>query len=159
MRTIADLVAEHPFFTSFEPRMIELLGGCGANVRYRAGAAMFHEGEPADRFFVIRSGRVALQVHRPAGGALIIDTAEHGDVVGWSWLVPPYRWRFDGSASEEVRAVAFDATCLRARCDEDPATGYAFMTAVNRVMLHRLEAARFRLLDIYRGPHTVGSSS
>ena len=99
-----------------------------------AGQYLFHEGEPADRFFVVRRGRVALDVHVPRAADQVVDTVDEGDVVGWSWLVPPYRWFFDARAVADVSAVAFDATCLRGKCEEDPALGYALMQRVAQVM-------------------------
>jgi len=151
MRTIAQFLHEHPFFADFDPAMIELLAGCATNVHYREGETLFTEGGPADAFYVIRTGRVAIQVHLPAGGALVLDTVDAGDVVGWSWLVPPYRWAFDAHACLPTSATAFDAACLRAKCEADPAAGYLFMRRVNQIMMHRLEAARIRLLDLYGG--------
>ena len=79
----------------------------------------------------------------------VVDTVDEGAVVGWSWLVPPYQWFFDARAVQEVSAVAMDASCLRAKCDEDPALGYALMQRVAGVMYHRLQSARVRLLDLY----------
>lgn len=149
MRTIAQFVAEHPFFHGFDQPMVDLLAGCGTNVHYREGELLFQEGDPASTFYVIRKGRVAIQVHRTAGGALILDTVDADGVVGWSWLVPPYRWTFDARATAPTSAVVFDGGCLRDKCEADPAVGYALMKQVNHVMLLRLQAARGRLLDLY----------
>ena len=80
------------------------MAGCAVNVHFRAGQHLFHEGEPADTFYVIRHGRVSIEVHAPAGPPVVVDTAHDDDVVGWSWLVPPYRWTFDARATDETSA-------------------------------------------------------
>src|SRR5450756_2797700 len=80
-----------------------------------------------------------IQVHTPGGGGVVLDTADDGGVVGWSWLVPPYRWMFDARASESTSAVAFDGACLRGKCENDPVVGYALMQRVTQVMFDRLE--------------------
>jgi CRP/FNR family transcriptional regulator, cyclic AMP receptor protein len=146
---IKDYLPEHPFFKGLDPDLIEFLAGCARNVHFKEGEILFREGDKADTFYVIRRGRVAIQVHNPAGGGMIFDTADAGDVVGWTWLVPPYKWVFDASASEETSAVAFDGECLRGKCEADPAVGYALMNRVMLVMYDRLQAARMRLLDLY----------
>jgi CRP-like cAMP-binding protein len=149
IKEIKDYLPEHPFFKGLDPELIEFLAGCARNVHFKEGEILFREGDKADTFYVIRKGRVAIQVHNPAGGGMIFDTADAGDVVGWTWLVPPYKWIFDASASEDTSAVAFDGACLRGKCEADPAVGYALMNRVMLVMYDRLQAARMRLLDLY----------
>jgi CRP/FNR family transcriptional regulator, cyclic AMP receptor protein len=149
MRSLHDLLSEQPFFAGLDDDTVSLLVGCATNVHYRTGEYLFREGEPADRLFVVRRGRVALDVHMPGQPERVVDTVDEGAVVGWSWLVPPYQWFFDARAVQEVSAVAMDASCLRAKCDEDPALGYALMQRVAGVMYHRLQSARVRLLDLY----------
>ena len=146
---------EHPFFSGLDDSTVNMLVGCAQNVRFRPGEYLFHDGEAADRFFVVRRGRVALDVHVPGQGEQVVDTVDEGDVVGWSWLVPPYRWFFDARAVQDVSAVAVDATCLRDKCDDDPALGYEMMQRVANVMYHRLQSTRVRLLDLY-GADRVG---
>lgn len=149
MRDIAQYLPDHPFFAGLDADDLALVSGCATNVSLAAGEFLFHEGEPADRFFVVRRGRVAIEVHAPGAGTVVVDTADAGDVVGWSWLVPPYRWLFDARAVEATGAVAFDGRCLRGKCEEDPRLGYEFMQRVTQVMFERLVAARVRLLDLY----------
>lgn len=140
---------EHPFFAGLDDSTMSMLVGCAQNVHFRPGEYLFHEGEAANRFFVVRRGRVALDVHVPGRGEQVVDTVDEGDVVGWSWFVPPYRWFFDARAVQDVSAVAVDATCLRDKCDDDPALGYEMMQRVANVMYHRLQSTRVRLLDLY----------
>ena len=120
IRTLAEYLPEHPFFADFPDDVIGLLAGCATNVHFSTGEALFLEGEAANALYLIRRGRVAIQVHQPASGATTLATVDEGDVVGWSWLVPPYRWMFDARAMEETSAVSFDATCLRQKAEQDP---------------------------------------
>jgi CRP-like cAMP-binding protein len=151
MRTIAEGLTDHPFFEGLPPDSIDLVAGCALNVRFHPGQYLFHEGKAADTFYVVRHGRVALEMRTPTGAA-VLDTVDAGEVLGWSWLVPPYRWNFDGRAVDDVRAVRFDGACLRDKCADDPELGYAFLQRVVGVMSARLHSARFRLLDLYGNP-------
>ena len=110
---------------------------------------MARTGDAADQFFAIRHGRVSIELHSPERGPLILQTVDAGEIVGWSWLFPPYRWTFDARAMEQVRAISFDGACLRGKCERDPAMGFDFMKRVAEVFMRRLEAARLQLLDIY----------
>jgi len=149
MRTIEQFLPDHPFFTGLDAESLAIVAGCARNVSFAPGEYLFRTGQPADQFFVVRRGRVALEVHSPASGTMVVDTADAGDVVGWSWLVPPYSWLFDARAVEPTGAVAFDGLCLRGKCEEDPELGYELMKMVSQVMFSRLVAARVRLLDLY----------
>lgn len=149
MRTIAQYLPDHPFFAGLDEPTLALLAGCATNVSLAAGEYLFREGDPAARFFVVRRGRVAIELHDPAVGTVVIDTADAGDVVGWSWLVPPYRSIFDARAAEGTGVVAFDGLCLRGKCEDDSHLGYELMQRVTQVMSERLVAAQVRLLDLY----------
>ena len=149
MQTITEYLPHHPFFAGLDESVIALLAGCAVNAHFRPGQHLFHEGEPADTFYVVRHGRISLEVHSPAGPPVVVDSAHADDVVGWSWLVPPYRWLFDARATEETSAIAFDGACLRGKCEADPAIGYALLQRVVQVMSARLQSARVRLLDLY----------
>ncbi len=152
MRSIDQILAELPTFAGLAPGHLELIAGCGVNRVFAAGEHLAHEGDRADAFFVIRHGRVALEVAAPGRGALMIETLGEGAVVGWSWLFPPYRWSFDARALETTRAIAFDGACLRGKCDTDKPLGYELMQRFAAVMLDRLQATRLQLLDVYGEP-------
>jgi CRP-like cAMP-binding protein len=154
MRTIDQVLAELPVFEGLDPAYLEYIAGCGTNRVFGAGEQLFREGDPADSFFVIRHGRVALEVQAPGRGALMIETLGEGAVVGWSWLFPPHRYSFDARALEQTRTVAFDGACLRGKCEEDRNLGYELMQRFASVMLERLQATRLQLLDIYGQPAT-----
>jgi CRP/FNR family transcriptional regulator, cyclic AMP receptor protein len=149
MRTLEGILAGHPFFSGWEPRYLQLAVGCASNVRFNPGEFVFQEGEEANTFYLIRAGRVALEVVFPGRGAVTIQTLEGGEMLGWSWLIPPYSWRFDARAVETTRAIALDGKCLRGKCEEDHELGYELVKQVASSLGQRLDATRMRLLDIY----------
>jgi CRP/FNR family transcriptional regulator, cyclic AMP receptor protein len=149
METIDALLREVPVFHGLKPAWLELIAGCGSNVHFEQGAMLFREGDPADTFYVVRHGSVALETYVPARGPAMIETLEAGEVVGWSWLFPPYRWHFDARALTSVRATGFDGACLRGKCADDPKLGYDLMTRFAQVLIERLQWTRLRLLDLY----------
>ena len=118
MKTIAELVAEAPLFADLRSDRLDLIAGCGRNVHFADGEALFREDTPADTFYLLRHGSITLETYVPGRGPITIETLAAGDVVGWSWLFPPYRWYFDARALELVRAVEFDTTCLRDKLDD-----------------------------------------
>jgi CRP-like cAMP-binding protein len=149
MRGLEELITDSPVFTGLAAEQLQLIAGCGRNEHVEAGTPLFREGEPADRFFLIRTGAVALEIASPAGGALVIETLHAGDVVGWSWLFPPYRWHFDGRATAPTSLIAFDGACLRGKCDADHELGYELMGRFAASLVERLQATRLQLLDVY----------
>lgn len=155
MRTMKALLEAHPFFAGLDDEAIELVVGCATNVHFNPDQYLFRVGDPADRFYVVRRGRVALELHVPGRGQQVVDTVEDDQVLGWSWLVPPYQVFLDARAVSATSAIALDGVCLRGKCDEDPALGYAFMQRVAHVMYERLQSSRVRLLDLYGGGRDV----
>jgi CRP-like cAMP-binding protein len=151
METLERILAEHPFFKGLEEPYLQLLVGCASNVRFNAGEVVFREGEEANQFYLIRQGKVAVEMFAPSRGPIILQTLGEGEVLGWSWLVAPYRWRFDGRAVELTRAIALDGECLRGKCEEDHNLGYELMKRVSHVMEKLVEATRLQLLDVYGG--------
>jgi len=149
MDTVEELLGSHPFFTGLGAATMQLIAGCASNVHFWEGDYIFGAGESAGRFYVIRRGRVALEIHSPGRGRLVIDTMNEGEVLGWSWLVPPYRYFGDARAVTPVSAIALDGGCLRAKCDSDAELGYRLLQRVTSVMYQRLQSARIRLLDLY----------
>jgi CRP/FNR family cyclic AMP-dependent transcriptional regulator len=149
MKDLETLLAGHAFFKDLAPEHLKLVAGCGSNVRFKTGAFLFREGRAADRFFALRKGAVGIELHAPGRPPLTVQTLEAGEIVGWSWLFPPYQWQFDGRAREEVAAVSFDGACLRRKCDADAGLGYALMKRLARLVTRRLEATRLQVLDLY----------
>ena len=149
MEAIETLLVEVPVFHGLPPDDLALIAGCAKNVHFAQGAVLFREGDPADTFYFVRSGSVALEMFVPARGSLLIETIDEGEVIGWSWLFAPYRWHFDARTLTPVRATGFDGACLRGKCDADPTLGYALMSRFAHLLIERLQATRFRLLDVY----------
>ena len=128
---------------------MQLITGCASNERYKSGDYIFREGEQAEHFYIIRHGKVALETFAAQHGKIIIETIEDGEVLGWSWLFPPYRWHFSARAMKETRVIALDGACLRAKGQADHDLGYELVTRVARIMMERLQATRMQLLDVY----------
>lgn len=149
--TMAELVSSHPLLAGLPGETAAELAGCARNVAFDAGTLLLAEGEPANTLYLLRRGRVALEVNSPGRGPIVIETMGPGAAVGWSWLVPPYRWHFDARALEAVGAISVDAACLRSKADADPALGYALLTRVAEALIDRLQATQMRLLDLYDG--------
>lgn len=149
MEGLERIVREHRFFTDIEPAFCSLVCGCAKNVRFEAGQYLFHEGEAAEQFYLIRSGRVALEIAAPGRGAITFQTLGEGEIVGVSWLIPPYRWLFSAKALDRVRAISMDAKCLRQKCEDDHDLGYEMMKRFMPILLERLHATRIQILDVY----------
>jgi CRP-like cAMP-binding protein len=149
-------VSAHPFFAGLRPEQLAALSGDGTPVSFAAGERIFGEGGVADRFWLIETGSVALDMRVPGRGDQVVETLPGGTVLGWSWLHPPYRWHFGAVAREATTAVAFDAASVRRRCDEDTAFGYAILRCFTPVITERLQATRLRVLDLYASPAQAG---
>jgi CRP-like cAMP-binding protein len=143
------ILAEHAFFAGFSPEHSRLVSGCARNHRFDAGAYLFHEGESANEFFLIRHGQVALEIVSPGQMPIVVATLGEGEIVGASWLVPPYRWMYDARATALTRAIGIDAACLRGKCEADHHLGYAMMKRFLPILVQRLHATRLQLLDVY----------
>jgi CRP-like cAMP-binding protein len=149
MEGLERTIKEHPFFASMQDAFRDLVCGCAKNVHFEAGQYLFHEGEPADWFYLLRHGRVALQITAPGRGAVTFQTVPRGELVGISWLIPPYRWTYDARAIEDTRAIAVNAACLRQKCEDDHDLGYEMMKRFTPVLVQRLHATRLQILDVY----------
>ncbi|MFM9558187.1 cyclic nucleotide-binding domain-containing protein [Streptomyces caniscabiei] len=125
-------------------------------VAFPQGTRLFEEGSRADRFWIIRTGSVELDMRVPGRRPAVIESLRHNELVGWSWLFPPHVWHLGAEATTPVRAYEFDATAVRLMCQEDPAMGRAVGLWVGEVLAHRLQAARSRLLDLY-APYGAGN--
>ncbi len=149
METLEPILAQHPFLQGLDPAMLSLIVGCASNVRYDVNQHLFEEEDEATQFFVIRSGKVAIEMNVPGRGAVTIQTIGEGDILGWSWLLPPYLWHFTARATELTRAIALDGTCLRNKCESDARLGYELLKRFAGILEDRVESMRLQLLDIY----------
>ncbi len=131
------------------PTVCTIIAGCAANERFNAGDYIFREGEPADKFYLLRHGNVALEIHTPGREPIIVETLQAGDILGWSWLVPPFKWRADARAIQLVRAISLDAKCLRGKYEGDHDLGYELFKRFVPVMARRMEASRLQIIDVY----------
>ncbi|MCD9194648.1 Crp/Fnr family transcriptional regulator [Streptomyces albireticuli] len=139
--------------TEYRDRLMTL----AREVSFPEDTRIFEEQGRADRFWIIRSGAVTLDLRVPGRRVAAVETLGTGDLLGWSWMFPPYEWGFGAEALSPVRAYEFDGAEARALCEEDPALGFAVVRAVAEILGHRLRAARTRLLDLYV-PHSSGPS-
>ncbi|MEV5312478.1 cyclic nucleotide-binding domain-containing protein [Streptomyces sp. NPDC052610] len=125
---------------------------------FEEGTRLFEEGQRADRFWVVRTGTVVLDLHVPGRRSAVIESLGQGQLVGWSWHFPPHMWHLGAQATTRVRAYEFDARAVRALCEQDAAFGRAVALWVGQVVADRLHAARIRLLDLY-APYGSGSET
>lgn len=149
METLERIISEHPFSRDLKKEYIELLVGCASNVRFDAGEFLFREGQEANQFYLIRHGVVAVELFAGPSQVTTITTIGEGEVLGWSWLFPPYRWKFDAHAREQTRAIALDGKCLRTKCEADHDLGYELLKRFAYMVEQRLDAMRLQLLNIY----------
>jgi CRP/FNR family cyclic AMP-dependent transcriptional regulator len=150
--TLEPLLRHHEFFAGMDPEYLALIAGCARNVVFGDGTFPFREGAPAETFYLVREGTVALEI-AASGRVLTVQTLGPGEVAGFSWLMGPHRWQFDGRAVGRVHAIEVDGACLRAKCDADPRLGYDLMLRFANLATRRLQATRLQILDVYGHAH------
>ena len=148
-KSIKDVLKEIDFFADLSAEMLEFIAGCGQNMHFPPNEYMSKENESADHLFVIKKGKVALQVIHPIKGPLTIRTLQDGEIAGFAWIIPPYRTQFDLKALEHTSVVALDGTCVRKKCEENHHLGYQLMKQSATIMNQRLTNTRIQLLDVY----------
>ena len=149
METLERIIAEHPFFAGLELNYPNLLTGCASNARFDQGTYIFKEGEEANEFYLIRAGKVAVEIFAPQRKPIMVATLGEGEILGWSWLLPPYQRKFHAHAIEPVRAIALDGKCLRTKCEQNHDLGYEMLKRFAQIMERRLEVTCLQLLDVY----------
>jgi CRP-like cAMP-binding protein len=149
---IKQMLAECSFFQGLDEPWLELVAGCTRSEHFQGGSYIIRSGEIADCFHILRHGSAALELVAPPRGRLMLQTLHEGEVLGWSWLVPPHRWTYDARAISLVRTLSIDGKALLAACDANHDLGYALMRRFVPVFANRLRAARVQLLDLY-APH------
>ncbi|HET6529457.1 MAG TPA: cyclic nucleotide-binding domain-containing protein [Actinoplanes sp.] len=150
MKTTYELMREQPLLAGLNDWQLEHLAADAQRAIIHAGNRVFREGDPADRMWLIVDGRIDVDTRLPDRGDVIIDTLGPGDVLGWSWLFPPYRWHFGAVARETALTVELDGPRVRELCQRDPGLGYHFITGLFQVVTDRLQATRRRLIDEMR---------
>lgn len=147
METLEPTLKQHPFFKDLAAKDIDFIVGCTTHKVFKEGDTILKEGDDADKFYLVRSGKVAVYISAPS--EITIQTIGEGEILGWSWLIPPYRYRFSARAVENTRVLALDGKCLREKCEKNTALGYKLLKQLVNVLTERLEATRLQLLDIY----------
>ncbi len=147
---LAPVVAGHPFLQGLSAGHLDRLSECAMHTQFMRGQLIFSEGDLAGRFYLIRDGRVALESRLKGGVVVPIQVLGAGDVLGWSWLFPPYYWHFDARAVEATRAIFFHGTRLRAECEADHDFGYELIKRLAAVAIGRMQAARQQVLALHR---------
>ncbi len=150
--SIANILTDQDFFHGLARPQVEFLAECATPRSAPAGELLFRHQQPADRFFLIRSGSVVLEVPAISGPTLEVQHLGPEQVLGWSWLIPPYRWNFDARTETETELFEFDGRAVFARCESDPEFGYAVLKRFSALMSERLDAARQRMIDQWNPP-------
>lgn len=148
-------IALHPFLAGMNRKQLALLTDCAMAVRFNKGQIIFQEGEPANRFYLIETGKVILESSGGRGDPVIIDTIGPGDLLGWSWMFSPYTWHFTARAVEPATAIFFYGTILREYCEKDHSLGYELLKRMTAVMSRRMQAARDRMLGVHNHSTTL----
>ena len=150
VKAVESVLADHPFLRNLKPEHLRLLADSAMRMRYEAGELIFREGDPANRFYLIEQGQVSLESHRKDEAPVAVQVIGPGDVLGWSWLFPPYYWHFDARVLEPTTAIFFYGTRLREQCEQNHDFGFEVMKRMTQVVIHRLQATRKQLLPIHR---------
>ena len=149
METLEQIIPAHPFLRGMDPDQHRILIGCAYNVTYDPGRFIFREGGHADRFYLIQDGRVSVETQND-GRPIVVQTMGAGDVLGWSWIIPPHEWRFDARALELTHAVALDGNRLRAKCEDDTEFGYRLLKRMAHVLAVERNEMMKRLVEMER---------
>lgn len=146
MKTTTSQIADHPFLNSFSQELLNMIVEKAVEVQYEPGEILFKENDPANRFYLLEYGKVALETHVPRDGTMVVQTLEGGDVLGWSWLFPPFVWHFQARALEATNAIVIDGAHLLVLCEKNHELGYELMKRMAQVVIQRLQATRHQWL-------------
>lgn len=145
--TLKQQIKSHPFFQSMVPEHVDILADCATEASYPAGAFLFHEGEPANTFYMVLTGRIALEAHELANGTALVQTLGPGEVLGWSWLLEPFVWHFQARALEPTRVIKLNGGHLLAKAEKNRDFGYDLMKRISHMLVQRLQATRHQLFE------------
>ncbi len=152
MENLKRFLLEHAFFEGIEPHLLDIIVGCASNAMFKKGEVILREGDEANAFYVIRSGKVGIEIPYPGHGSMLIQTLGEGEVFGWEWLIPPHRWYLGARALEDAKVLVFNGACLREKCEENKDMGYEMMRRFSRIITQRLHSARKQILDLAQMP-------
>ena len=146
-QSITEYLSAHEFFSEFSDDVLKFLCECSSTREIKKGQILFLQGEHADKFYVVRSGRISIQMPAIMGPTLEIQTVDEDQVLGWSWLISPYQWNFQTKAEEDSELLQFDGAAILARCEQEPKFGYELLKKFAGLMSVRLNAARQKMMD------------
>ena len=149
VESMATRIALHPFLAGMNPTQLALLTDCAIPVQFKKGQTILREGDLANRFYLIESGKVVLESRDDFDEATVIETIGPGDLLGWSWMFPPYVWQFTARAIEPTTALFFYGTTLREYCEKGHSLGYELFKRITPIMMKRLQSARRRMLAVH----------
>ncbi len=150
--SIEDYLSAHAFFSGLDASFVKFLSSVATERKIKKGDVLFQQGNRADKFYLLRHGQVSVQVPALMGPVLEIQNLGEDQVLGWSWLIPPYRWSFQARAMEDSELLEFDGSAILAHCEEDPHFGYELLKRFASLMSERLDAARQKMMDQWNPP-------
>lgn len=149
MKKLSEILSTHLVFKDLKPAYINFLAENVSEDTFKSNSFIFKTGEPAEEFYLIDTGKVALEVYIPPQGPVNIMTLNCHDILGWSWLFPPYKWHFEARAISDVTLFTFDGIKIRQECRKDHEFGFNFTICFSQILMQRLAATRLQLLDIF----------
>src|ERR1700732_2433459 len=149
--SMAARVELHPFLAGMNRTQLALLTDCAMASHFKAGQVIMREGETANRFYLIETGKVVLESGEGFGPPVVVETIGAGNLLGWSWMFPPYVWYFTARAVGPPEAIFFYGTILREYCERDPSLGYELFKRMAPVMIKRMQSARQKMIAIHSG--------
>jgi len=147
IKDMRSILEDHEFFKGLDSNFLDFIAGCASNVSFNPQEVILKEGDAADKFYLLRRGTAEIFIAHPQD--IAIQTIKEGNILGWSWLVPPYKYRFSARAVTNVQAISLDGKCLRGKCEQNKELGYELLKRLMGVFTDRLEATRLQLLNIY----------
>ena len=151
-QSIREYLSSHGFFSGLDDDFVKFLSDSARELKIEKGDVLFQQGERADKFYLLRKGQVSVQIPALMGPTLEIQTLGQDQMLGWSWLIPPFRWNFQARAMEDSELLEFDGSAILARCEEDPKFGYELLKRFASLMSERLDAARQKMMDEWNPP-------
>jgi CRP/FNR family cyclic AMP-dependent transcriptional regulator len=147
MESVSELLKNNLYFKELETGCLDFLGACASFADYESESFIFSARDPADNFYLILEGKVALQMFSHEKGEIILEERNIGDIIGWSWLKPPYKWQFDAFTVKKTRVLVFDAGKIKKQMETDLAFGYNILKIFFNIVIDRMQATRHRLLE------------
>ncbi len=151
-QSIEDYLSTHIFFSGLDESFLNFVSSSATELQIKKGDILFRQGEHANKFYLLRDGQVSMQIPALVGPVLEVQNLGENQILGWSWLIPPYRWHFLARAVEDSNLLEFDGSAILARCEEDPKFGYELFKRFAALMSERLDAARQKMMDQWNPP-------